>query len=57
MTRDELLRALDELIIPHGKMAEYWMIYEFIIDSTKEEDKMPALLKQVKVGGEVSQDA
>ena len=57
MTRDELLKALDALIIPHGKMAEYWKIYEFIIDSTKEEDKMPALLKQVKVGGEVSQDA
>ena len=57
MTRDELLRALDELIIPHGKLAEYWMIYEFIIDSTKEEDKMPALLKPVKVGGEVTQDA
>ncbi len=51
MTRDELLRALDELIIPHGKLAEYWTIYEFIIDSTKEEDKMPALLKPVKVGG------
>ena len=55
MTRDELLRALDELIIPHGKLAEYWTIYEFIIDSTKEEDKMPALLKPVKVyGGGVS---
>ena len=57
MTRDELLKALDALIIPHGKMAEYWKIYEFIIDSMKEEDKMPALLKPVKVGGEVSQDA
>ena len=57
MTRDELLGALDELIIPHGKMAEYWKIYEFIIDSTKEEDKMPALQKQERVGGEVSQDA
>ena len=57
MTRDEVLRALDELIIPPDKMAEYWKLHEFIIINTKKEDKMPALLKPVKVGGEVSQDA
>ena len=45
MSRDDLLKALDELIIPPGKLAEYWKVHEFIIANTKKEDKIPALLK------------
>lgn len=50
MNRKDLLESLEILgqvmgITEKEYLASYWMLHEFIMQNTKEEEKIPALLK------------
>ena len=53
MKRKDLLASLETLGVVMGitekeYLASYWMLHEFIIQNTKEEEKIPSLLKGVE---------
>lgn len=52
MKRKDLLESLEMLgsvmgITEEEYLASYWTLHEFIIQNTKEEERIPALLKGV----------